>query len=168
MADFSPPVKQDKGKRKRKVLSTRVDLTPMVDLGFLLITFFIFTYTMGQPKTMKIGLPHDTKKDSSETGAERTLSLLLAGDNKLWYYPGTELNAAAQTDYAGGIRSIIHAKKETVAKKFGNANELVILIKPMQASSFQNVVDVLDEMLISGVTRYVLMEPAAEELAAVK
>jgi biopolymer transport protein ExbD len=168
MADFSPPVKQDKGKRKRKILSTKVDLTPMVDLGFLLITFFIFTYKMSEPKTMKIGLPHDVITDSSKTAADRTLSLLLAGNNQLWYYPGTELSAAAKTDYASGIRSIIHAKKEAVAKKTGKENELVVLIKPMQASSFENVVDILNEMLISGVTRYVLMEPTAEESLAVK
>jgi biopolymer transport protein ExbD len=168
MADFSPPANPDKGKVKRKIHSTRVDLTHMVDLGFLLITFFIFTYKISEPKSMKIGLPKDTTTDSMKTAASKTLSLLLAGNNNLWYYPGTQLSGVTQTDYVNGLRSVIGKKKEAVGKMFGNPQELVILIKPMDASSFENVVNVLDEMVITGVTRYVLMEPTADELLALK
>jgi biopolymer transport protein ExbD len=167
MADFSPPTNADKGKSKRKIHSTRVDLTPMVDLGFLLITFFIFTYKISEPKSMKIGLPKDTTKDSMQTAENKTLSLLLAGNDKLWYYPGTRLSNVAQTDYLNGIRSVINMKKQAVAQMFGDPREIVVLIKPTKASSFENVVNVLDEMVISGVTRYILMEPNESELLAV-
>jgi biopolymer transport protein ExbD len=162
MADFAP-TKPNKGGRKRKIFSTRVDLTPMVDLGFLLITFFIFTTTMSEPKSMKIKMPADG--DSSKTAASKTLSLLLGKNNELWYYSGDAVASVSKTDYTQGIRSIISVKKKLLGKVYGDEHELVVLIKPTTGSSFENIVDILDEMVINDVSRYVLMEPSAQEVA---
>ena len=77
-----------KGVRPSKKLSTKVDLTPMVDLGFLLITFFVFTTSLSTPMVMKLSLPDDLTKDSSLIPVSKTISFLLSGNSKIYYYNG--------------------------------------------------------------------------------
>src|SRR5437763_16388316 len=81
--------KKGPGITKGKKLSTRVDLTPMVDLGFLLITFFIFTTTLNEQKAMKLNLPKDAPGTYMPVPERKTLSLLLCKDNKVKYYAGS-------------------------------------------------------------------------------
>src|SRR6202007_3465080 len=83
--------KKRPGVKKSKKLSTRVDLTPMVDLGFLLITFFIFTPTMSQPTAMQLVLPKDTDKPEEQNKAKESgvLTILLGSDNHVFYYEGS-------------------------------------------------------------------------------
>jgi biopolymer transport protein ExbD len=149
--------------RKRKKLSTRVDLTPMVDLGFLLITFFIFTTKMEEPHAMKLKLPKDTLNDSTSVKESETINIVLGADNTLFYYTGNSIDMMSTTVYTAGIRRLITEKRNQMI----NADKLTVLIKPMQESSFKNVVDILDEMLINQVKRYVLMEPAEAEIKKV-
>jgi len=82
--------KKGSGVKKAKKLSTRVDLTPMVDLGFLLITFFIFTTTLSQPTGLKINLPKDVDKPEDQTKSKEsgTITFLLGKDNHVFYYEG--------------------------------------------------------------------------------
>lgn len=145
----------------KKRLSTRVDLTPMVDLGFLLITFFIFTTTMSEATGMKLTLPKDSP-DSSKTSASKTLNLILAGGNKIWYYRGDDLQKVALTDY-NGLRSVITNMRSSVQQQFKDPKETVVLIKPTPSSSYKNLVDTWDEMTICDISRPVLMEPSVEE-----
>src|SRR5205085_7304850 len=105
-----------RGVTKGKKLSTRVDLTPMVDLGFLLITFFIFTTTLSEQKAMRLNLPKDDVKTPSTTAESKTLSLLLCKDNKLKYYTGNDPASMQETNYSSsGIRSVILQQAERVA-----------------------------------------------------
>ncbi|HEX3024469.1 MAG TPA: biopolymer transporter ExbD [Chitinophagaceae bacterium] len=147
-----------------KKLSTRIDLTPMVDLGFLLITFFIFTTTLSKPAAMKLILPAD---GGGSTSAEsKTLSLILSSDNNVVYYFGLAKKTAAITNYsASGLRTIVENKMKKVGLLSGNKSETVVLIKPTNYSTYKNVVDALDEMKISGITRFVLMDATEEEAA---
>lgn len=161
MGEINVASKGDRKNPSRKKLSTRVDLTPMVDLGFLLITFFIFTTSMNEPKSMKLNLPSD--QDSSKTAEGKTLNVLLGKNDKLWYYYGKASDQMSSTNYSIGVRELIRQKREYVKATYGK-DELVVLIKPTTFSSYKNVVDILDEMVINGVTRYVLMEPAPGEL----
>lgn len=82
-----------KVKGKPKKLSTRVDFTPMVDLMFLLLTFFMLATSMIKPQTMEIVMPakdqHPDKKDDTKVKAERAITVLLGKNNQLFYYIGT-------------------------------------------------------------------------------
>ena len=89
--------KKGPGVKKSKKLSTRVDLTPMVDLGFLLITFFIFTTTMSQPTAMKLFLPKDADKPEDQNKAKESgvITILLGKDVNVFYYEGQLDNSAS-------------------------------------------------------------------------
>src|SRR5574337_760793 len=82
--------KKGPGVKKAKKLSTRVDMTPMVDLGFLLITFFIFTTTMSTPSTMKLFMPKDEKDKEKQTEIKESgaLTIMLVKNNGVNYYEG--------------------------------------------------------------------------------
>jgi len=151
---------------KGKKLSTRVDLTPMVDLGFLLITFFIFTTSLSRPKVMNLILPADGGE--STTPQSKTISLILSGDNKIKWYEGNQLTSIHETNYAaGGLRTVLQQKKASVSAAFGNDAKPVVLIKPTNDATYANVVDALDEMSINNIKTYVLMDPDSTELAAI-
>ncbi|MBZ5859457.1 ExbD/TolR family protein [Flavihumibacter profundi] len=158
--------KKGPGVKKGKKLSTRVDLTPMVDLGFLLITFFIFTTTMSQPTAMRLNLPKDTEeKDQNKVKASGALTLLLGKNDNIFYYEGELLPDASNFKTTGfkEIRDVILTKKKST-----NAEDFVVVIKPNKESTYKNTVDILDEMTINGVKRYALVDisPVEDQLIA--
>jgi biopolymer transport protein ExbD len=104
-----------KGVRQRKKLSTRVDLTPMVDLGFLLITFFVFTATLNEAHAMKLVMPDERPTPNPVLAPEsKTISVLLGADNTVYYYPGLALASMKLTNYsASGIRQVLQDKEES-------------------------------------------------------
>jgi biopolymer transport protein ExbD len=159
--------KKGPGVKKGKKLSTRVDLTPMVDLGFLLITFFIFTTTMSQPTAMRLFLPKHTEKpeEQNKVKASGALTLILAKDNSIFYYEG-ELapdGSNFKSTNFGGIRDIIINKKKST-----NPEDFVVVIKPTPDATYKNTVDILDEMTINEVKRYALVDIFDVELQLVK
>jgi len=149
--------KKGPGVKKGKKLSTRVDLTPMVDLGFLLITFFIFTTTMSQPTTMPLYLPKDTQtpEEQNKVKASGALTLLLAKNDKVFYYEGELAPDASNFKSANfsDVREIVLTKKKSTDPK-----EFVVVIKPNKESTYKNTVDALDEMTINDVKRYALVD----------
>lgn len=158
-----------KGITKSKKLSTRVDLTPMVDLGFLLITFFIFTTTLSENKVMKLNLPKGESDGGMTTAASKTISLLLCKDNKIEYYAGDDLATMQETNYSpSGIRNVILQQEQKVAAQFGYRQETVVLIKPMEDCTYGNVINTLDEMTINDVKRYILMDINKDEINYIK
>lgn len=154
-----------RGGIRSKKLSTRVDLTPMVDLGFLLITFFIFTTTMHESKGLSLVVPDEKPAKEPTTTAEgKTISLILKGGDTISYYQGLDKDRVQSTNYsAAGLRAVIREKLEAVQRRYGNSAETVILIKPTTEANYRNIVAVLDEMLINNIKKYVLMEASAEE-----
>ena len=181
--------KKGPGVKKAKKLSTHLDMTPMVDLGFLLITFFIFTTTMSSPTTMELYMPKDTDKDEEQNKAKESgaLTVMLSKDNHIYYYEGQLKEDASNflsTNFAG-IRKVLIDKKKAVieahqhdagcekiwAKNGGDKKscldkDLVIVIKPDEEATYKNTVDILDEMAISNIKRYAMVDlfPAEREL----
>jgi len=154
--------KKGPGVKKSKKLSTRVDLTPMVDLGFLLITFFIFTTTMSQPTAMKLFLPKDVEeKDQNKLKASGALTIMLAKDNNVFYYEGELAPDGSNFKSANfkDIRNIIINKKKTTDSK-----DFMVVIKPGPLSTYKNTVDILDEMQINDVKRYAMVDISDVEL----
>ena len=145
-----------------KKLSTRVDLTPMVDLGFLLITFFVFTTTMATPTVMQLGVPKDVKEPDNTVCHSAVLTLMLERNNKILYYEGNNPNPATDiktTDYSpSGIRSILVSKKKKVQNGIWPCNEPVVIIQSDKESSFKNFVNIMDEMLINRIDHYFIMD----------
>jgi len=159
MADIQTQHTQQKNKRtvcnKR---STRVDLTPMVDLGFILITFFIFTSTLAEPKLMKLQMPNDSD-NPTKVCESCALTLVADGNNQLYYYEGNADTATLRSiSYEPSqLRRLIINKKNKV-KLLRGRNEMVLIIKPTNGASFKNTVNLLDESNINQVTRYYLDE----------
>ena len=140
--------------------STRVDLTPMVDLGFLLLTFFVFTSVLAKPKVMDIVSPKDSI-EHTEVCETCVLTAILAKDDKIIYYEGMPENnpVLKETSFtAEGLRMVLLKKKETVKKAKGTSDEMVLIVKPADESSFKNFIDILDEVAITGVKHYFIDE----------
>jgi biopolymer transport protein ExbD len=156
MAEITIKNQPHNGKRSIKK-STNIDLTPMVDLGFLLITFFVFTTTMATPTSMQINTPFDKTPTRDQLKASCVLTVLLEKNNEIKYYEGlsTEINKPMTTFFGkDGIRKVIMAKRQEVQKRTGNADNFVLIIKATDKSSFQNFVDMVDETTICCVKHY--------------
>ncbi|HMI62420.1 MAG TPA: biopolymer transporter ExbD [Puia sp.] len=151
--------KKGPGVKKSKKQSTRVDLTPMVDLGFLLITFFIFTTTMSQPTAMKLNLPKDVEKpeDQNKLKESAAFTVMPSRANMVYYYEGLDPSKLQQSTFKQ-IRDIILDKKRRTDPK-----DFMVIIKPTKDATYKNAVDMLDEMKIDDVKRYALVNISPDE-----
>jgi biopolymer transport protein ExbD len=156
--------KKGPGVKKSKKQSTRVDLTPMVDLGFLLITFFIFTTTVSQPTAMNLNMPKDTKDRNLDMKVKESgsLTLLLGKQNVIYYYYGND-PATMQTTGYKNVRDIILKKKQSTPSA-----DLFIIIKPDKDATYKNAVDILDEMDINDIPRYAMVNPTPDEYSKIQ
>ncbi|TAH38383.1 MAG: biopolymer transporter ExbD [Bacteroidetes bacterium] len=194
-----------KGKHSKvraKKASTHIDMTPMVDLAFLLLTFFILTTTLSKPRTMDITMPvkDDIKEeDRSKVPASQTLSILLTENDKIIWYMGVdnpetppETNVA---DFSASGPNSVHKmlleknkivldlvkmvedsvraglipnkpeeiKQHKAAVKAAEKKGLIVLIKPDEKAKYRNLVDILDEMLVTNVARYAIVDLSESE-----
>lgn len=156
--------KKGPGVKKGKKVSTRVDLTPMVDLGFLLITFFVFTTTMSTPTAMSMNEPKDDPNNQLKVKNSGAMTLLLGKDDQVYYYYG-ELSAEdASNQFKSSsfkdIRKVILDKKNATP-----IGDLMYIIKSDKEATFKNAINILDEMAISNVPpgHYAEVEMSATE-----
>lgn len=176
--------KKGPGVKKGKKLSTRIDLTPMVDLGFLLITFFMLTTTLSKPKTMEINMPYKDpnlkEEEKNKLKASAAMTVLLSKNHRVYYYEGIgddpnrppELKITYFTPQKG-IRDAIIAKKKFVddmkrAGTLGPKDEATILIKPDTTSTYSDLVNILDEMNINDVKVYAIIDISDIEQGFIK
>lgn len=155
------PGRTGKGTKKKALL---VDLTAMVDVGFLLIMFFIFTSQLEEKKAMDLYVPKDTDQIRTKSPESGTLTLLLGKEGSIHFYEG--IFDAAQpgqlkTAQASDIREYIIRKKRNT-----DPEKLMIIIKPTNEATYKQTVDILDEMTINDIKRYALTDISAVEEAA--
>lgn len=137
----------------------------MVDLGFLLITFFIFTASMAETKALRLIMPADG--EGTKIGQSTVLNALLGADNRIYLYEGDWKDAVkndkvVKTSYNvyTGAGSLIRAKQKALGDR---TKELMLLIKPTEGATYQNIINALDEVTINGVKKYAIVDPSAEE-----
>ncbi len=168
--DTSGGGKHKGGKVRSKKQSTRVDLTAMVDLAFLLITFFIMTTTLAKAKAMDLAMPDkdEKTKDQLPIAASRSLTLLLGSDDKLEWYLGEPGKSAPTVDNYGkdGLRKTLIEKGKEVQEKTGKF--MFVVIKPSDKSKYKNMVSVLDEIAIANVQAYGIVEILPIEVELLK
>lgn len=155
------------GATKYRPAPPRIDMTPMVDLGFLLISFFIFTTTLSAYSGFALYMPADGPP--TKLGQSTALTFIIGADDKLCWYEGdfkTAQYKVQNTTYnvASGAGAIIRQKQKTLVPK---QKELMLLIKPTDEASYKNLLALLDEVLINNVKKYAIATPAIEEKIAV-
>lgn len=171
---------------KKSALSLRIDMTPMVDLGFLLITFFIFTSTLSTPSTMNLFMPR-TDGPPSLIPESGSLSIIIDENGRLFYYEGQPAANGAnfKTSSLRDIRKEIIRKKQEVISAYQpdaaceakalqhktsvddcKQKNMTILIKPTARADYGTVTAILDEMSINKIARYVLVDADETDLQA--
>lgn len=159
---------------RNKKHQLRIDMTPMVDLGFLLITFFVFTTTMSTPMAADLIMPSEKPvRHPSTIPKSLALTFLLDGNDKIFYYHGEfdearRKNEIFETSYSTyqGLGTVIREKQRDIeaSGKFTDGRKgLMLLIKPAPNASYKNVIDALDEVMINDVRKYVFLEPDKDE-----
>jgi len=184
-----------KGKVRAKKQATNIDFTPMVDLGFLLITFFMLTTTLSKPQTMEINMPakEDVPEDERTKFPEsQTMTLILGEKNQVYHYIGIKDPILDSTDYGpNGIRKVLLTenkkrnptvdsiaiykrmlenhkiskddfRKHLTRIKAAKAG-LIVVIKAMDKSNYKNLVDILDEMAITNIGRYAVVDISEQD-----
>ncbi|AJH13882.1 ExbD/TolR family protein [Myroides profundi] len=164
----------DKDKKVRsKKQNAGVDLTAMVDLAFLLITFFMLTTSMNKPQSMNLAMPDKSeeakKEDKTKVDENRTMTVLIGADNKIkWYLgmPNAPLEGPTDSSYGqNGIRKVIMENtKKALAYSQNPEDGLIVIIKASEKSNYRNLVDILDEMAITGTKTYAIVDISDKDL----
>ena len=140
---------------RNRTVAPKVDLTAMVDLAFLLITFFMLTTSLSKPMAMDIVKPDETEiVDFMDVPASRTMTILLGKDNKLAWYMGEAGKSRPIIEGFSQIRQSILANKNKVAALNGDnpKKSIIVIIKPTSGANYKNFVDIMDELNVAKIT----------------
>lgn len=160
--------KQKKPSTNKK--SMLIDMTPMVDLGFLLISFFMLTTSLAKPVAMNLSMPVDT--ETRDVEESRVLNIICDKDKTIWYYEGLTISKLNQSDYsANGIRKVILDKQKSVdlqwKKDTKGDTKTICLIKFTDQADYNSMIDVLDEMDITSTKIYAVQHISNTETQAI-
>ncbi len=144
----------------------RVDLTAMVDLAFLLITFFMLTTTLQKNNAMTISMPDNTDAVNEDVALSRTLTICLAAHDKIMCYmgmPDKPLSTPQIVDYSKtGLRAAILQQRRRI--KAATGKDIIVLVKPSDHSIYDNLVNTIDEINIANVNRYAIVNITPKEI----
>lgn len=167
------------GKVRSKKSNAKVDLTAMVDLAFLLITFFMLTTSLSKPQSMDLGLPDKNKEDKPDdilkTDQKRTMTIIMGDNDKIKWFHGLLENPEPNGKPTDAVYGRNGLRKE-ILKRVVSVNEycktkpnykegdgLIVIIKPSKKSTYRNLVDILDEMAICKVPTYAIVNEITPE-----
>ncbi len=158
------------GKVRSKKASTRVDLTAMVDLAFLLITFFILTTTLQKPKAMDLVMPDKDEKQQAElpVAASRTMTIILGSNNKLAWFIGEPGKSAPTIEGYGKNdlrKTLVEKSKEVLAN---TGKDMMVIVKPSDKSNYNNLVTVMDELNITDNKSRAIVDITPAEIGLLK
>ena len=185
------------GKKRAKKSSTKIDMTPMVDLAFLLLTFFMLTTTFSKPKSMEINMPVDPTDPKNQQKVNNAITFLLSDSDAIYYYYGefkpeeTKLETTnfskdgahkvllQYNDWAKNEIEKLQKQRDTrqiadsTYKRLamdakGDKKALMALVKTDNKASYRNVIDILDELHICYVGKYALVDLSAPENEMIK
>ena len=205
MGEIVQEEKRQKGEKKRPRKSgTHIDMTPMVDLMALLLTFFMLTTAFSKPKVMIITMPEKTDKqqDQPKIAATRTLNIILGDNDKVYYFmgvadPNKPLPTLIKTDFSkDGIRKVLLQKNKDLFTKIAEYREArligkiavadttaesyikklktddnvgpIILIKAVDKAKYKDVVAIVDEMAITNIASYAIVDLSKTEMEMLK
>lgn len=170
MAEVQPaaPGKGRSGKQRSKKIAFRLDMTPMVDLAFLLLTFFMLTTTFAEPNVMQLNMPVDST-DTTPVPESGAMTIILGKAHQVYYYFGLNNpedksvkvpKIKTTTFAANGIRQVLFQRQQK--------SPVTVLIKPSTDAKYQDMVDILDEMNITNQKKYALVKISQADLALVE
>ena len=155
MAEINQPRSDQRSVKVRsKKLPTHIDMTPMVDLAFLLLTFFILTTTLNKLKVMEIAVPEKSDAEPPPINASHVVTLVLDGNNKVYWRQGMS-EPFKRIDYSE-IKQLLVKKKTEVGR-------MALFIKSTTKSRFQNFVDIMDDVDAIKIERYYIVDVEPEE-----
>lgn len=187
------------GKKRAKKQSTRIDMTPMVDLAFLLLTFFVLTATFSKPKSMELTFPAPPEKIEDQPPIKKGITFLLTKDDKIFYYEGefraeandkgpktaiSELNFSQSSlhkflleknkDMQDQIKALTKqfenkqlqdtTYKRLVKLRKADKESYTYLIKTDDKATYKNVIDLIDELNVNVVGKYVMVDILKPEM----
>ena len=164
--------KKGSKKVRSKKSNSKVDLTAMVDLAFLLITFFMLTTSLSKPQSMDLGLPDKDEKVDTDIKVDqvRTMTIILGDNNKIkWFHglldaPEPNGKPTDATYGKNGIRAEILKRIKSIPVATGSPKKgMIVIIKPTKKSTYRNLVDILDEMAICDVPTYAIVNDITPE-----
>lgn len=168
MAELNSSSQQSGAKHKRKRMNVRVDLTAMVDLAFLLITFFIMTTTLAKSKAMDVAMPVDGPNDPIP--ASRSFTICLGKNNQVMWYLGELKNPIIPPTVTNfnndGLRHAITQTSKMIRDKYGK--NMIVLVKPSNHAIYSDVVNTLDELNITQIPSYAIVDIAQPDIDALK
>lgn len=175
MAELNIPEGNPRNRNKRnraKKIPIKVDLTPMVDLAFLLITFFMLTTTLLEQKAIALIEPID-KGPQTPVSECQVLNLLTDSLGQVYYWEGLECRAVQPIALTGShnLKDKIREKsgflKSNCLYASGKKKSVICLIKLLPGTRYDNMVKVLDEMVADSVPTYAIQPFSADEEKAV-
>lgn len=166
MAELNQQSAAPSGKKYRiRKVAPKVDLTAMVDLAFLLITFFMLTTSLNKAQSLDVAMPDNHEQSTANMDERRIISLLVTEGQVSWYHGNFEDPISAPEFVSlqpTGLRAVL-TKMKNIIPDLADGKDVVVLIKPSKEARTVDIIHTLDEMKITGINRYMISKISSGE-----